>query len=78
MTRIMISCPKTGKAVDTGMSLEKFAFDGNARKNYVIWCCPHCQQNHTWRLKDTFLEHGGGGGGLRADADYLSNSHRAL
>jgi hypothetical protein len=55
MTPIMIKCPITGQPTDTGVSVEQVVDSLRPQAHYVLWCCPHCQLNHVWRLKDTFL-----------------------
>jgi hypothetical protein len=57
MTRIMITCGKTGKAVSTGMVADK----GYWSKLPDAWMgtaflCPVCDTMHIWSRGDAFLE----------------------
>lgn len=56
MPQIMIKCPKTGKAVATGMGTDSAAGLGMFKGN--SFQCPACGQMHTWDGKDAFLETG--------------------
>jgi endogenous inhibitor of DNA gyrase (YacG/DUF329 family) len=55
--KIMIRCPKTSKAVFTGMAMDEKSFADPTNKfvNNSIQC-PHCGQMHTWSKEDAFLE----------------------
>jgi endogenous inhibitor of DNA gyrase (YacG/DUF329 family) len=53
--RVMIRCPNTGRAVDTGVettSQEEFASEVLVGQSVA---CPHCGQTHTWSKPDAFL-----------------------
>lgn len=48
---IVITCPKTGKDVSTGMAASKDAFaSSDFRQN--SFQCPDCHEMHTWDKKD--------------------------
>jgi predicted RNA-binding Zn-ribbon protein involved in translation (DUF1610 family) len=54
MARIVITCPSTGKDVDTGMALPAATFPTvTLSQNRVP--CPHCGQTHVWDKKDARL-----------------------
>ncbi len=56
MPSIMIKCPKTGKALPTGISMPKESFDDptNVFTNNSTQC-PHCGQMHVWNKSDAFV-----------------------
>ena len=57
MPAILITCPATGKPVDTGIYLDTLSFENPAtimEQNIVV--CPHCGQQHTWDKKDAYPE----------------------
>jgi hypothetical protein len=53
LRRLMIECPHTGHAVDTGYELT--AIPGLAIPHMLIDCI-ECGQDHTWRVEDAFVE----------------------
>lgn len=62
MAMVMLTCPKTGKPLPTGIELDERSFDtmafearGKGRASVVP--CPHCGKAHSW---------GGGGAYLAA------------
>jgi hypothetical protein len=56
MPRIMIKCPKTGKAVPTGVILEEVAFEAALLPNSSFGPCPECGEMHSWSKEDAFFE----------------------
>ena len=55
MARVMIRCPKTGRAVPAEMTMTQALFEKNdAIKGDFI--CPACGEEHAWTKKDAFLE----------------------
>jgi endogenous inhibitor of DNA gyrase (YacG/DUF329 family) len=59
MSRIMITCPETGKPIYTGMN-----FDWPAIEPCVVQqgslTCPRCGHVHEWCDKELFPEEDGG------------------
>ncbi|MFC2067307.1 hypothetical protein ACFLUO_09755 [Chloroflexota bacterium] len=56
MARVMIVCPRTGKAVETGISMVKESFEHSTFKDNIIGNCPACTGRHVWSKEDAFLE----------------------
>ena len=52
--RLMIRCPATGRAVDTGldMALRPKPVSGTHR----MFNCTECAQEHAWRADDVFVD----------------------
>lgn len=55
MASVMIKCPKTGKLVPTGISMDKKSFETAKLENNAVGC-PACGGNHTWSKKDAVLK----------------------
>ncbi|WOH71320.1 hypothetical protein RX330_23885 [Bradyrhizobium sp. NDS-1] len=55
MGMIMVKCPKTGRAIPTGIKsdretfLRSIVFFGNTR-------CPTCQADHSWFAREAWVE----------------------
>jgi len=59
MFQVMIRCPVTGRAIQTGLTADPKTWkDRHIGLNSVS--CPECKQIHTWRKKDAHLEGQGG------------------
>ena len=56
MARVMIICSRTGKAVETGISMTKESFKQSTFEDEVLGNCPVCAGRHVWSKKDAFLE----------------------
>ena len=56
MGKVMIKCPETGKAVPTGMAMDKASFDTAVLSNNTLGNCPACGKDHVWSKEDAFLE----------------------
>ena len=56
MPMLMIRCPKTGKPVPTGISMDKRALEDpkNVPRDNQAGC-PHCGQLHSWNKEDAWL-----------------------
>ena len=54
MANIMIKCPKTGKLVLTGISMDKKSFETAKLEDNTVRC-PACRGYHTWSKKDAVL-----------------------
>ena len=55
MFKIMITCPVTKQAVETGIkTASREAFNSNLFKEHIV-ICPKCYQTHSWRKQDAFL-----------------------
>ena len=50
--RVMVRCPSTAAAVDTGYGPKAAATQRGAQ---VLANCPECRRDHTWRVEDAFL-----------------------
>ena len=55
MPKIMITCPKTQKPVDTGLALDNRSFESATFTNNSV-NCPHCREKHPWNKADARLE----------------------
>ncbi len=55
MARFVITCPKTGETVDTGMRGDRQSLESNTFTNNAVRC-PHCGETHTWSSKDAQIE----------------------
>lgn len=53
LRRLMIACPHTGHAVDTGY--EATAIPGLSIPHLLVDCM-ECGQDHVWRIEDAFVE----------------------
>jgi predicted RNA-binding Zn-ribbon protein involved in translation (DUF1610 family) len=51
MGNIVITCPKTGKTISTGMSMDKASFESATLTDNSVQC-PECGQMHVWNKKD--------------------------
>lgn len=57
MPAIFITCPTTGKPVDTGIYLDSQTFNNPATTmEHNTLECPHCGQRHTWGKKEAYPE----------------------
>lgn len=55
MARVMIQCPKTGRAVFTGIAMNAASFESSTLLRNTLRC-PACGEDHTWDKKDAHLE----------------------
>ena len=53
---LIITCPKTGKDLDTGFALSRQAFDVAKLHDVPVKVCPHCREKHVWSIADARLE----------------------
>ena len=56
MARVMIICPRTGKAVETGLAMTKESFEHSTLKDKILGNCPVCAGRHIWSKEDALLE----------------------
>ncbi|HEX8091621.1 MAG TPA: hypothetical protein VF762_22400 [Blastocatellia bacterium] len=57
MPRIMITCPTTGRAIYTGMSMDEDSFEQDSKAFSNTGApCPECGELHPWQRQDAFLE----------------------
>lgn len=54
LRRLMITCPTTGLATDTGFELSDVP-TVNRGQQWLVDCL-ECGQDHTWQLDEAFLE----------------------
>jgi hypothetical protein len=52
---VMIRCPNSGEGVPAGSSVDASAFTAGGSEERVL-LCPHCHEEHTWSMKDAWLE----------------------
>ena len=52
MAKFMIVCPKTGKAVYTGVS----GTEDSVPETATLSNCPECGEDHVWTGKAAFVE----------------------
>lgn len=55
MPDLMIKCPKTGKYLSTGMTMDQTAFANAYFEGNSVGTCPHCGESHVWGSKDARL-----------------------
>ncbi|MGA8475765.1 MAG: hypothetical protein WB681_11910 [Candidatus Cybelea sp.] len=55
MANVVITCPTTGKTVNTSIAMSKESFATATITNNSV-SCPHCAQAHTWSKQDARLE----------------------
>ena len=55
MPMLLIKCPKTGKSVATGVTMEKSEFQASPSSNYVF-VCSACKSAHNWGKSDVLPE----------------------
>ncbi len=53
LRRLMIRCPATGRAADTGVELS--GLPAVSARGQVLVDCLECGQDHEWRAEDSFL-----------------------
>lgn len=59
MARVMIECPKTGRAIYTGLNLSWTTFESYEIGESRIKCA-HCGEIHVWTRSDAMLDEAGG------------------
>lgn len=60
MSRVLITCPETGKPVYTGLNMEWLNLDASQLGEYEL-DCPECGKRHRWTKRDCRLMADGGG-----------------
>ncbi len=55
MPKLMIRCPKTGKAIFTGIVMDKASFESSSLSENSVQCT-ECGNAHTWNKDGAFLE----------------------
>jgi hypothetical protein len=57
MPEVLITCPASGEAINTGIAVSKEVFhDPKTIMSQNVVSCPHCNQRHLWGKKDAYLE----------------------
>ena len=54
LRRLMITCPVTGRAADTGFELA--ALPRLSARQQMLVDCLECGQDHEWVIEDSFLD----------------------
>ena len=54
LRRLMIVCPTTGSAADTGFEL--LGVPKASARQQILMDCLECGQDHPWRIDDAFLD----------------------
>jgi hypothetical protein len=54
LRRLMIVCPETGRAADTGFELTEVP--GLSARQQVLVDCLECGQDHEWQVEDSILD----------------------
>ena len=54
MAELMITCPKTGKYVRVGISMDQASFASSSFEGNSV-LCPHCGETHVWGSADARL-----------------------
>jgi hypothetical protein len=55
MGMVMIKCPQTGRAIPTGIKIDRESF----RRSPVFFArtrCPICQTDHTWFAREAWVD----------------------
>ncbi|MBV8917884.1 hypothetical protein [Bradyrhizobium sp.] len=58
MGMVMVRCPQTGRAIPTGIKIDRDSF----RRRPVFYSrthCPACQIDHTWFAQDAWVHEAG-------------------
>jgi predicted RNA-binding Zn-ribbon protein involved in translation (DUF1610 family) len=55
MGAVKIKCPTTGKAVSTGIAMDRASFESSQMSDNKFKC-PACGQMHAWDKKDAWVE----------------------
>jgi hypothetical protein len=72
----MIECPRTGRAISTGIEMDRASFGASLvffRRSY----CPFCQTNHEWFAKDAWVREERRGGVRLNKADAAQQWQRS-
>jgi hypothetical protein len=59
MSRVLITCPETGKNIYTGLNMEWNQLDAVEIGEHEL-DCPECGQRHSWTRHDAILQADGG------------------
>jgi hypothetical protein len=51
--QLMILCPKTGRAIPTGIAMDPASFASCGMQDNAS-SCPHCGQSHPWSKEHVF------------------------
>jgi hypothetical protein len=54
MADVMIRCPETGQAVQTGIGMDFKTFKKVTMRDNVLGSCPACGHDHLWQAEDAF------------------------
>ena len=54
LRRLMIICPRSGRAADTGFELTEIP--RLAARQQLLVDCLECGQDHDWQVEDAFLD----------------------
>jgi endogenous inhibitor of DNA gyrase (YacG/DUF329 family) len=60
MGAVMIKCPKSGRAVSTGIEIERDTFDQLPNVSSAM-NCPACGSHHVWHKADAWIDDGPSG-----------------
>ena len=53
--KVMVKCPATGRELSTGVEMDTITFQGLTAGSFQIKC-PICGIDHTWSMRDAWLE----------------------
>lgn len=54
-TRLMLRCPRTGKAFPTGIAIDPASYVSSVFENNQSGC-PYCGEPHAWNKENVFFE----------------------
>ena len=54
MGMVMVRCPQTGRAIPTGIKIDRESF-GRRPVFYSRTHCPTCQTDHSWFAQDAWV-----------------------
>jgi hypothetical protein len=78
MGMVMVKCPQTGRAIPTGIKIDRESF----RRSTVFFSrthCPTCRTDHAWFAREAWVDEPRAGGALsqrRAPDLLVDTDHR--
>jgi phage terminase large subunit GpA-like protein len=56
LSHVMIRCTESGEQVPAGLRIDAASFKTGDHPDKQNVKCPHCGQEHTWSMKDAWIE----------------------
>jgi hypothetical protein len=67
MGMIMVKCPRTGRAIPTGITIDRESFE-RSPVFFKRTRCPICTADHAWFAREAWVDEPGGWAPHRAEA----------